>query len=56
MRLFVSLVIAAIGVGSATAAFAQEIDWAQVDEAAGRKAATVSGDAIATAFHAPTFM
>ncbi len=44
MRVFLSLVIAAIGVGCSTTAFAQAIDWAQVDEAAGHKAATVSGD------------
>lgn len=44
MRVFDSLVVAAIVIGSATTAVAQQIDWAQVDEAAGRKAATVSGD------------
>jgi hypothetical protein len=44
MRVFDSLLIAVIVTGSATTAVAQQIDWAQVDEAAGRKAATVSGD------------
>jgi hypothetical protein len=44
MRVFVSLVLTGLAVVSSTAAFAQQIDWAQVDEAAGRKAATISGD------------
>ena len=44
MRVFVSLVVASLAAIPATAAFAQQIDWARIDEAAGGKAAAISGD------------
>src|SRR5580704_1892472 len=44
MRFVSVLLIGGAILSSATAAFAQDIDWQKVDEAFGRKAAVVSGD------------
>jgi len=44
MRFVSALLIGGAILSSATAAFAQDIDWQKVDDAFGRKAAVVSGD------------
>jgi hypothetical protein len=44
MRVVSTFLLAAALAASATAAFAQNIDWQKVDDAFGRKAAVVSGD------------
>jgi glucose dehydrogenase len=44
MRVVSTFLLAAALAASATAAFAQDIDWQKVDDAFGRKAAVVAGD------------
>jgi hypothetical protein len=44
MRLFSTVVLSCVLAASASAAYAQDIDWQKVDDAFGRKAAVVSGD------------
>ena len=44
MRFISTVLLGGVIAASATAAYAQEIDWSKVDTAFGRKAAVVSGD------------
>jgi hypothetical protein len=44
MRVFSTMLLAATLAASASAAYAQEVDWQKIDEAFGRKAAVVSSD------------